>query len=130
VGDRGELSTAYYGLLKSRGLSFPDARPLYSYRFARSDYDEVGSILRRFGPSAAFDRHGAALIVAYVAEWFRRERSGGHWDWIRPLRSTAQYVRRPGVDQSRKAASGFLQSLERLDFLSPPFAKTHEFAPG
>lgn len=63
MGDRGELSTAFYGLLKSKGLTFPDARPLYSYRFARADYDEVSSILRRFGPSAVFERHGAALIV-------------------------------------------------------------------
>ena len=43
--------------------------------------------MSRFGPSAVFERHGAALVVAYVAEWFRRERSGGHWDWIRPLKS-------------------------------------------
>lgn len=85
--DRGELSTAFYGLLRSRGLSFPDGRPLYAYRFARREYEEVGSVLRQFGPSAVFVRHGAALIVAYIAEWFRRERSGGHWDWIRPLRS-------------------------------------------
>lgn len=87
MGDRGELRTAFYGLLNAKGLSYPDARPLYAYRFARSDYDHVCSVLKRFGPSAVFDRHGAALVVAYVAEWFRRERSGGHWDWIRPLRS-------------------------------------------
>jgi len=26
-----------------------------------------------------------ALFVAFTAEWFRREREGGHWDWIHPL---------------------------------------------
>ncbi|MEY9360920.1 hypothetical protein ABH994_003641 [Bradyrhizobium yuanmingense] len=87
VETRGELRTAFYGLLEARGLTRPDARPLYAYRFARTDYDHVCRILKRFGPAAVFDRHGAALVVAYVAEWFRRERSGGHWDWIRPLRS-------------------------------------------
>ncbi|HLG82488.1 MAG TPA: STY4851/ECs_5259 family protein [Bradyrhizobium sp.] len=87
MGDRAELRAAFYSLLESRGLRYPDGRPLYTYRFARADYDQVHSILKRFGPSAVFDRYGAALVVAYVAEWFRRERTGGHWDWIRPLRS-------------------------------------------
>jgi hypothetical protein len=31
------------------------------------------------------DPHGAALFVAFTAEWYRREREGGHWDWIKPL---------------------------------------------
>lgn len=74
-------------MLKIRGLEAPDGRPLYAYRFARADYDRVADILRRWGASAAYDRTGAALIVSHVAEWFRRERDGGHWDWIRPLRS-------------------------------------------
>jgi hypothetical protein len=83
----GELRDALQSLLESRGLAQPDGRPLYAYRFARSDFDQIGAILRRFGSSAVGDRHGAALIVSHVAEWFRRERSGGHWDWIRPLRA-------------------------------------------
>lgn len=44
-------------------------------------------MLLRHGPSALHDRYGAALIISHVAEWFRRERSGGHWDWIRPLQT-------------------------------------------
>ncbi len=87
MGDPGELKAAFQALIAARGLSHPDARPLYAYRFERTDYEHVCDVLRRFGPSAVLDRHGAALVVAYVAEWFRRERSGGHWDWIRPLGS-------------------------------------------
>lgn len=87
VKNEGVLRAAFLTLLESKGLKSPDARPLYAYRFARADYDQVGRILRQAGPSAALDRDGAALVVAYVAEWFRRDRSGGHWDWIRPLRS-------------------------------------------
>ncbi|TPM34678.1 STY4851/ECs_5259 family protein [Mesorhizobium sp. B2-3-4] len=83
----GELRDALQSLLESRGLVQPDGRPLYAYRFARTDFDQIGAVLRRCGPSAVRDRHGAALIVSHVAEWFRRERSGGHWDWIRPLRA-------------------------------------------
>jgi hypothetical protein len=65
----------------------PDGRPLYAYRFTRTDFDRVGAMLRRHGPSAIYDQNGAALVILHVAEWFRRERSGGHWDWIRPLRT-------------------------------------------
>lgn len=68
-------------------MAHPDGRPLYAYRFARTDFERIGATLRRHGPSAIHDRHGAALVVLHVAEWFRRERGGGHWDWIRPLRA-------------------------------------------
>lgn len=82
-----ELREGLSSLLASRGLMQPDGRPLYAYRFAKTDVDRVGMLLRRCGPSVFRDRHGAALVVSHVAEWFRRERSGGHWDWIRPLRT-------------------------------------------
>ena len=80
-----ELEGAFKSLLGSRDLTGPDGRPLYAYRFGRSDYDAIGAMLRRQGAATIFDRMGAALVVAYIAEWFRRDRSGGHWDWIRPL---------------------------------------------
>nr|WP_246452695.1 STY4851/ECs_5259 family protein [Sinorhizobium mexicanum] len=82
-----ELRYAFRSLLQSRGLAEPDGRPLYAYRFARSEYDSIATMLWRYGPSAINDSSGAALVISYIAEWFRRERSGGHWDWIRPLRS-------------------------------------------
>lgn len=87
MGEQTDLRTALQELLESKGLIDPDGRPLYAYRFARKDYEQVSTILKRWGPSAVDDRFGAALVLSHVAEWFRRERSGGHWDWIRPLRS-------------------------------------------
>ncbi|MER9458283.1 STY4851/ECs_5259 family protein [Mesorhizobium sp. M0387] len=87
MGAEGELEAGLKSLLRSCGLTHPDGRPLYAYRFARADFDRIGATLRRYGFSAIHDRNGAALIVSHVAEWFRRERSGGHWDWIRPLRT-------------------------------------------
>ncbi|MEI3854978.1 MULTISPECIES: STY4851/ECs_5259 family protein [unclassified Ensifer] len=78
---------AFRSLLEARALGEPDARPLYAYRFSRSEYEHVATILRRHGPRAIDNSFGAALLVSHIAEWFRRERGGGHWDWIRPLRS-------------------------------------------
>jgi hypothetical protein len=84
---RTELRDGLLSLLQSRGLMSPDGRPLYAYRFARADFDRIATMLRRHGLKAVNDRNGAALVISHVAEWFRRERSGGRWDWIRPLRS-------------------------------------------
>jgi len=84
---KAELREGWLSLLASRGLASPDRRPLYAYRFARSEFDHIGEILRRHGTSALNDFYGAGLVVSHVAEWFRRERNGGHWDWIRPLRA-------------------------------------------
>src|SRR3546814_2527090 len=44
-------------------------------------------LLAACGRQFLSDGPGAALFVAYTAEWFRRTREGGHWDWIRPLSS-------------------------------------------
>lgn len=82
-----ELRDGIALLLAPRGLVRPDGRPLYAYRFEKTEIDRTGALLRDHGPSVLHDRNGAALIIAYIAEWFRRERSGGHWDWIRPLRT-------------------------------------------
>ena len=87
MGGPTELRDELLSLLATRGLVRPDGRPLYAYQFTRAEVDRICTIVRRHGPSALHDPHGAALVVAHVAEWFRRERSGGHWDWIRPLRT-------------------------------------------
>lgn len=76
---------AYEALLRARGLARPDGRPLYAYRFSRSEYDSLREVLRIRGRPSLGDPYGAALFVAFTAEWYRREREGGHWDWIRPL---------------------------------------------
>src|SRR3954447_13859907 len=72
-------------LLGVRDLRRPDGRPLYAYRFSRDEYEEVGHLLKSLGSFIFEHDTASALLVAYVAEWFRRDRHGGHWDWIRPL---------------------------------------------
>lgn len=79
------LRGAFEALFRSRGLCHPDGQPLYRYRFTRQEFDGVGEVLRRHGASSLDSPEGSALFVAFVAEWYRRERTGGAWDWIRPL---------------------------------------------
>lgn len=82
-----EVTASFNALLAARGLTVPDRRALYAYRFTKEEYERGALLLRRHGRRALLERHGCALILVHVAEWFRREREGGHWDWIRPLRS-------------------------------------------
>ena len=63
----------------------PDGRPLYAYRFDRDDFELMRDVLKTVGVLALTGLHGGALFVAFAAEWFRRDRTGGHWDWRRPL---------------------------------------------
>jgi hypothetical protein len=74
-------------LLAARGLQFADGRPLHRYRFTRAEYEDLVARLRGRGPRGLASDDGAALFVAFASEWFRRDRDGGHWDWIRPLRA-------------------------------------------
>jgi hypothetical protein len=78
-------SGLYEALLQSRHLSGPSGRPLYEYRFTRDEFERMGALLRSMRGHFLDDSHGSALFVAFTAEWFRREREGGHWDWINPL---------------------------------------------
>jgi hypothetical protein len=82
-----DLRGAFSSLLATRGLDQPDGRPLYAYRFPITELERCRDTLRRAGRAALHDRNGAALVICHVAEWFRRERGGGHWDWIRPLKT-------------------------------------------
>ena len=85
-GSRSGVDACFAQLLDARGLVRPDGRALYAYRFSRNEYELVRHDLRRFGLFGLKNPFGAALFVAFVSEWFRRDREGGHWDWIRPLR--------------------------------------------
>src|SRR5580658_2165440 len=64
-----------------------DARPLHAYRMSRDDFEMVRATLRGAGRNALESLEGGALFVAFAAEWFRRDRVDGHWDWKRPLRA-------------------------------------------
>lgn len=81
------LRLKYESLLSSRGLARPDGRALHAYGFSRDEFESVAQALRAVGPRFLHDTYGRALFVAYTAEWFRRVREGGHWDWIHPLQS-------------------------------------------
>jgi hypothetical protein len=84
-GSRSGVQTRFVQLLSVRGLNRPDGRALYSYRFTREEYGIIRNDLERYRLFALNNPFGAALFVAFAAEWFRRDREGGHWDWIRPL---------------------------------------------
>lgn len=76
---------AYFGLLAARDLQGPSGKPLYEYRFTRAEYEGVAELLTASRGRFLRDPSGCALFVAFTAEWFRREREGGRWDWINPL---------------------------------------------
>ncbi len=82
---RSGLRCAFESILRCRGLQWPTGRPLYEYRFTRTEFDSLAESLKQVGRSFLDDRYGAALFVAFTAEWYRRERGGGSWDWIQPL---------------------------------------------
>jgi hypothetical protein len=73
--------------LARRKLAHPDARPLYRYRMADSEYEQVKGILRRLtgaGRLVEPDNRTGALFVAYCAEWFRRESTSTFLRWDDP----------------------------------------------
>lgn len=92
-----ELHELRRKLLTRRNLTAADGRPLFEYRFDHAEYDELKRILRRAGPSFVDHTDGCMAFVAYAAEWFRRDREGGHWDWIRPLREIGITYGEPGA---------------------------------
>lgn len=81
------MDAAFRGLVMGLGLQRPDGRPLYEYRFDVRQFESIQACLRHAGCQALMDPAGQVLFVAYVAEWYRRVRTGGHWDWIAPLQS-------------------------------------------
>lgn len=71
-------------LLAARNLPFASGEPLYTYLFDTTEYEAIKQALTAYGASALRDVDGRALFVAFAAEWFRRDRADGHWDWGRP----------------------------------------------
>lgn len=94
-------------------------RPLYEYRFTGDEYRLMGDALRANRRTFLGDPCGRALFVAYAAEWFRREREGGRWDWVHPLESVGvrYHATDPGVDvrygEVRSAAEAGLAAWRR-----------------
>ncbi len=67
-----------------------DGRPLHAYRFSRDDFELTREVLRHIGSPGLATLEGSAVFVAFAAEWFRRDRVGGQWDWRRPLAEIGQ----------------------------------------
>ena len=74
-------------MLWRHGISKPDSRPLYKYRFTAEEYERAKAAFIRDGKRPLDDRAGCALFVLALAEWFRRDRDGGGWTWAPPLAS-------------------------------------------
>lgn len=73
-------------LLWNRGRQ-ASGEPLYAYRFDAAEFERVEQLFREYGnrligPGTA---HGSALLLLFLAEWFRRERKPGAWAWEPPL---------------------------------------------
>lgn len=67
-----------------------DGRALHAYRFSRDDFELTREALRHIGRQGLTTLEGSAIFVAFAAEWFRRDRVGGQWDWRRPLAEIGQ----------------------------------------
>ena len=79
-----EAHRALQALLWNRGGK-PDARPLYKYRFNIDEFERAGNLFRKGGTGPLRSKEGQALLLLFLAEWFRRERTSGAWGWEQPL---------------------------------------------
>jgi hypothetical protein len=74
-------------LLARRGLECPDGRMLYQYRLTTSEFDALKEALRQtcaghqLAGIAESNLTFPAAFVAFGAEWWKREYSGGVWSW-------------------------------------------------
>jgi len=126
---RPSLGGALASVMSARP-SVAAGRPLYEYRFSSDEYRLMGEALRANRRTFLTDPSGRALFVAYTAEWFRRDREGGQWDWVRPLASVGvrYHATDPGVDvrygDVRSAAEAGLAAWRRRpkSGLSPLYA--------
>lgn len=65
-------------------ITGPDRRPLYAYRIAAREFEQLGTLLQ--GVPVRTVEH-CALFCIYIAEWWRRWYDGGVWSWSEPLRA-------------------------------------------
>lgn len=71
------LSALRLELLRRRGLTCQDKRPLYQYRIDDNEFAAIRDAIR----DRAMDQGFPALFVLYAAEWWRRSFAGGPWTW-------------------------------------------------
>jgi len=78
------------GILRTKGLDLPDGRPLYKYRLANRDFEELEQLLQdwiieycRHNELGVVSSHPgfSALFVLYCAEWWRRRYAGEGFKW-------------------------------------------------
>lgn len=63
--------------LTKRNLVHPTGTSLYSYKTTRPEYETLKTLLTKMSPASST----SACFVLFAAEWWRRNYSGGHWEW-------------------------------------------------
>src|SRR5690349_7176069 len=79
------LPLALDKILRDRGLSGPDGRPLYAYRLTPDEVEALKEPLRhaldRLGISCLGARWCSRAFVAIACNWFRTWRGEGAWGY-------------------------------------------------
>ena len=63
--------------LVKRKLTRVTGKSLYTYKTSRAEYETLKTLLTQAPPAEST----SACFVLYAAEWWRRNYSGGHWEW-------------------------------------------------
>lgn len=77
-------------MLRKRGLSGPDGRPLYRYRISDEEFESLEQLFQRFACGnvelLSKQRGFTACWFLYAAEWWKRRYQGGAWAWAPIMR--------------------------------------------
>lgn len=102
-----------------RGLDGPSGQPLYRYRIRKSEFDELGDVLR----AGVLERHpiqssAAMSFCLWAAEWWHRHYEGGSWKWWPLLASVGNVDLAPGHSRypelQRMVATGLVAWRRRV----------------
>lgn len=95
-------------ILKTRGLTSPDARVLYQYQLSFAEFKEMENFLRNSFTFQNINRIGdewAKLFTLYAAEWFRREYTA-KWTWD-PILTVLNIIDLPVNTRNEAIIKGF-----------------------
>ncbi|PRY22295.1 hypothetical protein CLV58_1468 [Spirosoma oryzae] len=63
--------------LTRRNLKQSTDKPLYTYKTSQTEYERLKTVLKTALPADST----SACFVLFATEWWRRNYSGGHWEW-------------------------------------------------
>jgi hypothetical protein len=74
-------------ILERNELDEPDGRPIYAYEVTHKEYEVLQEKLKEWSdrPARRWSNLAAAAFCMFVAEWWRREYTGGRWSFQGPL---------------------------------------------